>query len=151
MDPAPVTAIPAATPILTVPPGTLMYTPPSANMPPTDDGVDEISRISRPEHVMMGAPAPEPVVFRSPTSQVPATRQDPEVVARDVPLARVVPHAQPQTFLAQIPAGTPPGSQLIVTVPPGYFMEGRDLLHVVPENLPADGVISIPIISENFV
>ena len=67
------------------------------------------------------------------------------VPASGVPADGIVQIPIPLSFPGAIPAGTPAGTVLQVTVPPGYPKAGSVVQYVVPANLPADGVVQVPI------
>jgi len=56
-----------------------------------------------------------------------------------------------ESFVGQLPPGVEPGSKLLVTVPPGFALSGANMVYIVPERIPQDGRVQIPILAENIM
>ena len=120
-----------------------------------------------PHAVAIGHPpweAPAATLDTLPQLVVPMFRPDvapaatPAAAPPASPAASLQPHPVtaspvelPRSFTGQIPPETKPGSELHVSVPPGNFLAGATLRYLVPENVPADGMVEIPIRLENVV
>ena len=54
-------------------------------------------------------------------------------------------------FAGQIPPSSAAGTEMHVVVPPGFIFAGATLKYVVHQDVPANGVVQIPILAENIV